>query len=145
MPRWPERTALQRFVEKCRFDPASGCVLWVGGTTQGRGHHVPYGSFWFEGRRWFAHRWAAKFIHGHEIAGLQVDHECTNTLCQQHLRPVEASINRELQWIRVQVGCDPYPYPEPEPCDGIPFHWPPPWLENTHHDVKATSFSARTA
>ncbi len=139
MPKRPfveKRPALERFLEKCRFDPATGCVLWIGGTTAGRGHHARYGSFKYQRKRWFAHRWAAKFIHGLEIDDMQVDHCCPhtntpNTLCVQHLQAVLPSINRELQWIRVQVGCDEYPYPELEDSDDIPFHVPPPWLTST--------------
>ena len=57
-------TPLERFIAKCRFEPRTGCVRWIGGKTSGRGNTALYGSFWFEGRRWFAHRWAAAYIHG---------------------------------------------------------------------------------
>lgn len=84
--------ALERFRAKCRFDPRTGCVVWTGGTTRGRGNTATYGSFWYDGRRWFAHRWAAAFIHGLDVDGLQVGHNCPftadghpNTLCVQHL------------------------------------------------------------
>lgn len=121
---------LARFVSKCEFDPTTGCVVWTGGRTQGQGHSVPYGSFWFEGRRWFAHRWAAKHIHGLDIdqLGTQVDHNCRNTLCVQHLQVVSATVNRELQWIRVQVGCDPYTPDAPLEGD-VPFFIEPDWLK----------------
>lgn len=132
--------ALHRFVEKCRFDPITGCVIWIGGRTQGRGHSVPYGSFWSDGRRWFAHRWAAVYIHGLEIEGLQVDHCCPtipipNTLCVEHLQSVPAAINRELQWIRTQVGLlEPPPYCD-DPASDAPIEHspcsPPVWyVEN---------------
>lgn len=109
----PTRAAIERFREKCRFEPETGCVLWVGGQTSGRGHNFPYGSFWYEGRRWFAHRWAAKFIHGLDIDDMQVDHCCPhiprpNTLCVQHLQAITPALNRELQtrrlYIHLQVG-----------------------------------------
>lgn len=87
------RRARARFIAKCRFDPRTGCVLWEGGQTRGRGNTAAYGSFWFDGRRWFAHRWAAAFIHGLEVDGLQVGHNCPwtadghpNTLCVQHVQ-----------------------------------------------------------
>lgn len=126
-------TPLERFIAKCRHDPVTGCVVWIGGTTQGRGHHQPYGSFWFEGRRWFAHRWAAKYIHGLEIKDMQVDHCCPmlntpNTLCVEHLQAILPAVNRELQWIRVQVGLDEYPFPEPGLYGGSPCFDPPAWL-----------------
>lgn len=138
--------ALQRFAEKCAFDPVTGCVMWVGGTTSGRGHGEPYGSFWFEGERWFAHRWAAMHIHGFEITGLQVDHCCPagpSTLCVEHVKPEPAEVNRTLQslrpgrafqtlttrqwWLFVTKGIEEEPVRE-RIEDGIPFHQPPAWL-----------------
>ena len=134
--------ALERFRKFCRFDAATGCVIWVGGKTTGRGHHVPYGTFKFAGRRWFAHRWAAKYIHGHEIEELQVDHCCPclaipNTLCVQHVQPLTHERNRHLQterrrhFIHLQVGLiqyeEVYGFPEEE-TDPIPFYAPPAWL-----------------
>lgn len=119
---------MERFLAKCRFDPITGCVNWTAGTTAGRGHSARYGAFKFEGRRWFAHRWAARYIHGLEIDGLQVDHECTNTLCQHHLAAIPPSLNRELQWLRVWVGIDPPPPPFVADPHGVPFFTPPAWL-----------------
>lgn len=131
-------TALERFVSRCQFDAGTGCVLWTGGTTQGRGHSAPYGSFWFDGRRWFAHRWSAKYIHGHEIEGLQVDHHCPNrlhphTLCVEHVQPLTLHENRLLQterrrfYVLITKG-----YEEPPPFDNssgdIPFFEEPVWL-----------------
>lgn len=123
-------TALDRFLSKCRFDPCTGCVLWEAGQTKGHGHNVPYGSFWFEGRRWFAHRWAARYLLGQDISRphWQVDHECRNTLCVRHLKMVPATVNRELQWIRTQKGCPDYEYQPSEALSGeIPFYDPPDW------------------
>lgn len=144
------QTALERFIEKCRFEPETGCVVWTGGKTMGRGHHVPYGSFWFEGRRWFAHRWAAKFIHGQDIDDFQTDHCCDtipipNTLCVQHLQSLTPRRNRELQhqrrMIHLQVGLlhygDLYGEPPDDPPDLVPFFSPPAWLgptDATRHD-----------
>jgi hypothetical protein len=59
---------------------------------------------------------------------MEVDHECGNTLCVHHLQAVTGSVNRELYWIRVEVGLEPEPVePEPE-NDGIPWFSPPAWL-----------------
>ena len=142
-------TPLDRFREKCRFEPETGCVVWAGGKTKGRGHNVDYGSFWFEGRRWFAHRWAAKFVHGLDLDGFQIDHCCDtlpvpNTLCVQHLQAISAADNRLLQharrkkFIHLQVGLLSYEDvygPQPEPDDLIPFHTPPEWLNwRPRHD-----------
>lgn len=111
----PSLSALERFKRKCRFEPETGCVLWTGATTSGRGHTAPYGGFWYEGRRWFAHRWAAKFIHGLDIDGFHVDHCCPNipkpnTLCVEHLQARTPMENVALQherrkfFIHLQVG-----------------------------------------
>lgn len=143
-PKW--RPAIERFVSKCAFDPITGCVMWIGGQTSGRGHNEPYGSFWFDGRRWFAHRWAAQFIHGFSIDGLQVDHWCPcgpSTLCIEHVKPETPSNNRELQnvrpgrsfqtlatkqwWLLVTKGIEEEP-PRERDNEGIPFHTPPEWL-----------------
>lgn len=138
---------MERFLRNCTFDPGTGCVIWTGGTTSGQGHNSPYGSFWFEGRRWFAHRWAAKHIHGQEIDGMQVDHCCPhipypNTLCVEHVQPKTLLENRELQTLRrngqtiddrrhyvhVQVGLL-QPRPDaPEPFTEAPWFDPPSWL-----------------
>lgn len=129
------RPALERFAEKCRFDPVTGCVLWIGGTSSGQGKTALYGVFKDEGRRWFVHRWAAKHIHGFDIDGLEVDHCCKprpNTLCVQHLQAVTQLRNLQLMWGRRLWGWDewswePEPEPEPDPF-AIPFHLPPAWL-----------------
>lgn len=135
--------AMLRFREKCRFEPETGCVVWIGGTTMGRGHHVPYPSFWYEGKRWFGHRWAARFIHGLDIDSFHVDHCCPhimkpNTLCVEHLQAITPRLNRQLQetrktMIHLQVGLLQYeevygPQPDEHECNDIPFHSPPAWL-----------------
>lgn len=133
---------VDRFREKCRFEPETGCVVWTGAQTMGRGHHVPYGAFWFEDKRWFAHRWAAKHIKGLDIEGFHVDHCCPhipkpNTLCVEHLQAITPRLNRQLQetrkqFIHLQVGLlryeDVY---GPQPNDEehlIPFYDPPEWF-----------------
>jgi hypothetical protein len=138
---------LQRFAEKCAFDYATGCVMWIGGTTSGRGHNEPYGSFWFEGERWFAHRWSAMHIHELEITGLQEDHNCPcdpSTLCVEYVKPETSAINRALQntrpgrafqdlatrqyWLMVSRGYEEYRFDQCEKAD-IPFFSPPEWLQ----------------
>jgi hypothetical protein len=125
--------AYARFAKFLEFDATighegTGCVLWTGGTTSGHGKNARYPAFWFEGKRWYAHRWSAFYIHRKEIDGLQVDHGCCRTLCVEHVQPMPSIINRELQWIRVQVGLDPYCYPEPQPA-GVPFYQEPEWYK----------------
>lgn len=135
-------TPMQRFLSFCRFEPETGCVLWTGAQSMGRGHHVPYGTFWFEGRRWFAHRWSAKFVHGIEIDNMQVDHCCDtiplpNTLCVQHVQALTPAQNRELQHrrkhVHLEVGLLRYedvygPAPDVEDLDLPPYYEPPAWL-----------------
>jgi hypothetical protein len=146
----PTATPLERFRRYCQFDATTGCVLWIGGTAAGRGKSARYGSFWADGRRWFAHRWAARFIHGLDIDGYTVDHCCDpwraggdepllpNTLCVQHLA-AETRVDNTLlamqrrTWVLTQKG-----YYEPPPLfaeleapgpHAIPFHTPPAWLD----------------
>lgn len=144
--------ALARFAAKCRFDPVTGCVIWTGGTTAGRGNSAVYGSFWYEGKRWFAHRWAGVHIHGLNLDAIQAGHCCPNcppnTLCVEHVEPqtiaenvternvrvaetrrVEQSAATKQYWLFVQLGIEREPEPEPfNRGDEIPFYSPPEWL-----------------
>lgn len=142
--------ALTRFAAKCTFDAHTGCVLWTGGKTRGRGNSATYGSFWDRGRREFAHRWAATFIHGFDLSGGEtVGHCCQpepNTLCVEHLEPqtlsanvIEGNVRRAARarqtddqrkfWLLVDRGYEQLP-PAPEgiTSSDIPFHEPPAWL-----------------
>lgn len=140
--------ALERFRRFCRFDATTGCVLWVGGTTKGRGHHVDYPAFWFLGERWFGHRFSARYIHGLDIDSYQVDHCCPHrpypeTLCVEHVQAITPKENRDLQALRkrmihMQVGLvdyhDVYGHRPAETIitgDNIPFFQPPAWLSAT--------------
>lgn len=145
---------LHRFIMKCQFEPRTGCVRWIGGKTSGRGNTAEYGAFWFEGRRWFAHRWAAKFIHGLDIDNMQVGHYCPHTpdghpdtLCVQHVRPETQQDNLIEQrmrgsgvcalspeqrqfWLLVGLGYElaPPSHDRSSVADEIPFHVEPDWL-----------------
>lgn len=147
--------ALERFRTKCRFDPRTGCVIWEGGKTRGRGNTATYGSFWYDGRRWFAHRWSGVFIHGLDLDGKQAGHNCPftpdghpNTLCVQHVTGQTQAENLDEQrargsgacglqppdvrqlWLMVDHGYEPPP-PITDPSLPHPvapdFH-PPEWL-----------------
>lgn len=146
--------ALARFASKCQFDPATGCVLWVGGKTRGRGNTATYGSFWYDGARWFAHRWAGVHIHGLALDGVQAGHCCPSgpdTLCVEHvtgqsiaenmaeqiarLGPVGKRIPRAEQsahdrqyWLLVERGYEQLPEQPAAIAGDIPFHTPPEWL-----------------
>lgn len=139
--------AIERFARFLDFDPATGCVVWTGGTTMGRGHSAPYGSFWFEGKRWFAHRWAAKYIKGIIIDGFQVDHNCPhtggkpNTLCVEHLQAVtiheHVAFEQARKFIYIQVGLE-----EPDPVyvrdpNARPLYRPPEWFLRLRPDYRA--------
>jgi hypothetical protein len=148
---WRQRgkTALQRFAEKCRFDYATGCVLWTGATTAGQGNTTRYGAFWDEGRRVPAHRWAAVHIHGIDLGTDEAGHCCPNgpnSLCVQHLEGQTKAVNVAERNTRLAKANQPattrqfYLFkqlgihePEPEapvliaPLE-IPFHEPPLWL-----------------
>lgn len=140
--------ALTRFASKCAFDPVTGCVMWTGTTTHGKGRTEPYGYFWYEGRMVLAHRWAAEHVHGFEIEGKEVDHCCPagpSTLCVQHLAPEPGEVNRALRhertsrtfqslatrryWLFVSLGIEESPRPAEREDDGVPFHPVPSWLQ----------------
>jgi hypothetical protein len=124
---------LERFFRKLEVDHCHGfegtaCVLWTGGKTCGQGKHIKYGRFKYKRFAWLVHRWAAKFVHGQEIDMRQVDHGCNRPLCVSHLKAMSPEANRELQWIRVQVGIDDNPRPQFEPDDcPVPFYPEPEW------------------
>lgn len=142
--------ALARFAAKCEFEPSTGCVLWRGGTTQGRGNTAVYGSFWDDGRRWSAHRWSGVHIHGLALDGVQAGHTCPcgpNTLCVEHVaaqtqqenldelngrlaaRRVEQSATERQYWLFVSLGIERLPEaPARDPAADIPFYEPPEWL-----------------
>lgn len=145
------RDALDRFREKCEFDPLTGCVLWTGAKCWGRGKTIRYGSFRDGKKVWLAHRWSAKNIHGFDIDGLQVDHCCPmyragsdpllpNHLCVEHVQPLSDEKNRWLQterrrhFVHLEVGLFDYEeiYGSPQiivPDDALPFYEPPAWLK----------------
>lgn len=144
------RTALERFAEKCEFDPATGCVLWRGGTSAGQGNTTRYGVFWAEGGKVLAHRWAAVHIHGINLGTDEAGHCCPgtpNSLCVQHLegqtkadnvaernrrvaKANQAAATRQFYLFK-QLGIL-----EPDPgievliakLETVPFYAPPEWL-----------------
>lgn len=135
--------ALSRFAAKVEFDPLTGCVLWTGGKSSGRAGTVEYGAFHFDGKRWPAHRWAGKFIHGIEMKpDTEIRHTCGNTLCVQHLEGVEPGGNTRQYWLLVSLGYEEGPEKEEDAGPEIPFdtHPVPAWLqpfikEADHDDV----------
>lgn len=122
-------SALRRFADKCSFDAITGCVIWTGGTTDTRGGTERAGAFKFEGKRWAAHRWAAKYIHGLDIDGKKVHQTCGNSLCQQHLTAtgIGSETDERYYWVLVAVGSVQLEEREEEQ-DGVPFYIMPDWL-----------------
>jgi hypothetical protein len=124
---------LKRFFDKLEVDPCHGfegtaCVLWTGAKTCGQGKSIKYGRFKYQRFAWLVHRWAAKFIHGQDIDFRQVDHQYNRALCVAHLQSMSPEWNRELQWIRVQVGIDENPRPQfSEDEFPVPFFPEPEW------------------
>lgn len=135
-----------RFREKCRFDPLTGCVLWTGATTAGRGNSARYGNFWYDGAMVRAHLWSAVHIHQLDISDRQCGHCCPagpNTLCVEHLTPqtqlenlAEQNDRRRLaqsnedrrHWLFIHLGIE---RPPPGPVvdeDAVPFYLMPGWL-----------------
>lgn len=145
-------SALDRFRKYCQFDLTTGCVLWTGGTAHGRGNSAPYGVFWYEGKRWFAHRWAGVHIHKLELEGYHADHCCdpyraggeplpANTLCVQHVQPLTPRDNALARWERQTWLLTQKGYLEPPPLfvgleappavdvpGFAPVYEPPAWL-----------------
>lgn len=97
------KTSLDRFREKCIFDPDTGCVLWNGGLTRGgqKESNCLYGVFWDNGRRHSAHRWACENVHGKPIPeGWHAGHTCPtgpDSLCVQHVEPQSPNENWKLR------------------------------------------------
>lgn len=152
------KTALERFAAKCRFDPVTGCVLWTGGTSSGRGNSTRYGVFWDGKKRVWSHRWAAVHIHGFDLGTDEAGHCCKpspNSLCVQHLEPQSKAVNtaernvrywnmKRLEnavqdpttrqhWLFRSLGIlEPEPIPEVDKLlkilDDFPFHTAPEWF-----------------
>lgn len=149
-PKW--RPAIERFAEKCEFDPVTGCVLWIGGTTSGQGNTTRYGAFWDDGRRIPAHRWAAVNIHGIDLGTDEAGHCCPhgpNSLCVQHLtgqtkaeniaerntrvaKANQAAATRQFYLFKQLGILETEPDPEIErltdELNNIPFYEPPEWF-----------------
>ncbi len=94
------KTAEQRFSEKCRVDPKTGCVEWIGYTNV-----TGYGQFWGGGRLVLAHRWSYGL--DRIPAGLVIDHLCRNPPCvnPEHLEPVTQHENARRGKYAQQTHC----------------------------------------
>lgn len=78
-----DERALLRIEESTCWEPTSGCRLWLGNVSSGRGG--PYGTMSFRGRTWRVHRVVYVLAHGAIPVGTEIDHVrargCSSTLC----------------------------------------------------------------
>lgn len=98
---------IARFLRLCAED-SSGCLVWMGAKSRGRGNTAWYGSFTVKGKTVRAHKFYAVAVLGQRPqTGIHhLDHDCCNSLCVRHVECVPAMVNLKLRWIRVQVGID---------------------------------------
>jgi len=102
---------LSRFMEKVVIGPLLSpylgpCWLWTG-HRRGRNR---YGGFQVAGRTWFAHRWLWEHMHGPVLAGLELDHLCSDPRCVNpaHLEIVthQENVRRgRVDWRRHKACC----------------------------------------
>jgi hypothetical protein len=74
------KTSTERFIEKIKVDPNTGCWIWQGSMFGSVKTHQ-YGQFNPEGRNTTAHIWAYKRFIGEIPDGQKCCHRCDNTKC----------------------------------------------------------------
>jgi hypothetical protein len=122
-------TARERFIAKCEFMPASGCVLWRGGTTACRDKTDRTGVFWDRGKKHLARRWAAEHIHGIDLLGKETSVTCGDQLCVQHIDAQCPVYPNGQFYVLRDLGYCELPEPPPKPDHtGPPMYDPPAWL-----------------
>ena len=89
MPRW-NLSKRERFVQKIRRDPDTGCWMWTGNVAC-----HGYGHFKVKGKQKKAHRVAYELFKGKIGKGLDIDHLCSERSCvnPDHLEAVTAKEN----------------------------------------------------
>jgi hypothetical protein len=128
----PIDKALRRFVAKCEFMPASGCVLWRGGTEWSRDKTERTGVFSFEGKRWRARRWAA--VHIHKLFGKHSGKEatvsCGEALCVQHVTATDPVFPGAMFYAVREKGYAELDERKPPNHEGPPMHGCPEWARS---------------
>lgn len=121
-------TALERFRAKCEFMPATGCVLWRGGTEWSRDRSERTGVFW-DGKRWRARRWAAVHIHGLDLfGGKEVNVTCGDPLCVQHVTAVTPVYPAAQFYALRDLGYTELDERKPPSHEGVPMYSTPEWM-----------------
>ena len=89
--RTKDRTAEERFLEKCQPEPNTGCWIWIGAI----GNPWGYGAFRWNGTTGCAHIFAYQNFIGIIPHGYVVHHKCHNRWCvnPSHLAPASRSEN----------------------------------------------------
>jgi hypothetical protein len=80
---------LERFAQKFKVDPSSGCWVWKNVPSNG------YGYFGINGRTHRSHRLLYQEFNGEIPASLVCDHLCRNKACcnPKHIEPVTQAVN----------------------------------------------------
>lgn len=74
------KTPTERFIEKIKVDPSTGCWLWLGSMFGSIKTHQ-YGQFNPDGKNITAHIWAYKRFIGKIPEGVKCCHHCDNNFC----------------------------------------------------------------
>ena len=92
--RRPSRRDVRRFLGMTRTDGNGGCWIWTGHCDSNG-----YGQFKYEGKAWWAHRFAYLAFLGSLQEGLEVDHLCHTHNCvnPHHLKQNGVTVNRKRQ------------------------------------------------
>ena len=79
---------LRRFLSKVIIYDNTECIEWKGGIQQSKQKYGGYGTFWYSGRKGYAHRFIYEHCEGKIPNGLVIDHLCRNRICvnPSHLR-----------------------------------------------------------
>lgn len=88
--RQPRNAEIERFQSKYQTLQGDGCWEWCGGKVRNG-----YGTFYFDHRKVYAHRFSYELHVGPIGSGQQVDHLCRNRACVRpdHLEAVSAREN----------------------------------------------------